>query len=204
MVARLQGYPTIETQGRLPQYQPIEQFALSFRDVDTVRLDDGRSELRIPLELRLVNLPGSERYFAFRISHEIGVYDLDYNPPLLDETQTSDSTFFLADGRTLSLLYNTPENLVMVNENFWNEDRRTLSLTARIPLSPDDGSRRLLNLSVEWRTLSKEFYKYYQSLARQGTSLPLSDPDAVFNNINGGYGNFSGYATKTYYIDLSK
>jgi len=24
--------------------------------------------------------------------------------------------------------------------------------------------------------------------------LPFSDPDAVFNNIEGGYGNFSGYA----------
>jgi hypothetical protein len=42
--------------------------------------------------------------------------------------------------------------------------------------------------------LSEAFYRYHLSLARQGENLPLSDPDAVFNNVQGGLGNFSGYA----------
>jgi hypothetical protein len=32
------------------------------------------------------------------------------------------------------------------------------------------------------------------SLSRQGGNLPLTDPDAVFNNVEGGLGNFSGYS----------
>ncbi|MFN4256749.1 MAG: DUF4249 family protein, partial [Saprospiraceae bacterium] len=74
----------------------------------------------------------------------------------------------------------------------WSDNDPTLSLDAIIPFQP--GRERPTHLFVEWRTLSEEFYRYHLSLARQGGNLPLSDPDAVFNNVNNGYGNFSGYS----------
>ena len=55
---------------------------------------------------------------------------------------------------------------------------------------------------MEWRTLSEEFYKYHLSVDRQGNNLPLSDPDAVYNNVSGGYGNFSGYSVRVDTIEL--
>jgi hypothetical protein len=58
-------------------------------------------------------------------------------------------------------------------------------------------------LLIEWRTLSEEFYRYHLSLSRQGNlALPFNDPDAVYNNVSGGFGNFSGYSVVYYEVSL--
>lgn len=197
MVIKVQGYPNINATGYVPAPVTLEPIKIRAEDIDTITLNDGRLELRVPLSLQVKNLPEKDRFFAFRLSHEIGAYDFTQEPPELLYTITSDSTFFLADGRTLSLLHNIPEPAVLINQNFWNEDSNTLDLIARIPFDPGEQVQKIF---VEWRTLSYEFYRYHLSLARQGSSVPLSEPDAVFNNINGGYGNFSGYSTILYTV----
>jgi hypothetical protein len=100
----------------------------------------------------------------------------------------------------LSLLHNIPEPVVLINEKFWSNNRRTIFLDALIPFDPQ--TERPRRIFVEWRTLSEEFYRYHLSLARQGDNLPLSDPDAIFNNIQGGLGNFSGYAVSVDTLEL--
>jgi hypothetical protein len=114
------------------------------------------------------------------------------DPSSVDYTEEQLPTNFLADGRTISLLHNVPEPVVLVNENYWSEDRKTLYLTARIPFDPE--TERPEKMYITWRTLSPAFYRYHLSLSRQGGNLPLTDPDAVFNNIDSGLGNFSGYS----------
>lgn len=202
MVVRVPNYPAIETSGKVPVFVGLEPVIVFVSSIDTIKYNNERYELRIPLELRVKNIPAQNQFFAFRLSHEIGVFDYSEAPPELLYTSTSDSTFFLADGRTLSLLYNIAEPAVLINQNFWNENRNTLSLVVRIAYNPTEEQPRLL--FIEWRTLSEEFYRYHLSLARQGSSVPLSEPDAVYNNINGGYGNFSGFSNATYTVDLVK
>jgi len=202
MVVRVPGYPTVETSSKVPIYVGLEPIHVSIKSIDTVKYSDTRYELRIPIQLQVKNLPTQNQFFAFRLSHEIGVYDYSEAPPDLLYTSTSDSTFFLADGRTLSLLYNIAEPAVLINQNYWNENRNALNLVARIAFNPKEEQPR--QLFIEWRTLSEAFYRYHLSLARQGSSVPLSEPDAVYNNINGGYGNFSGYSSATYTVDLAK
>ncbi|MDO8368070.1 MAG: DUF4249 family protein [Saprospiraceae bacterium] len=187
---RVPGYPSIQSSSKIPDHVDLEAIVLGAGDVSIVPLSDGQSELRIPLELRLKNLPVGEHYFAFNLTHETDVYET-LNPPVFDHKEES-RTNFLTDGRTFSLLHDIPEPVVLINENYWADDRRTLYLTARIPFDPETDQPRLI--FVEWRTLSEQFYRYHLSLSRQGSNLPFSDPDAVFNNIKGGYGNFSGYA----------
>jgi hypothetical protein len=202
MVVRVPGYPTLETTSVSPVFVDLEPISISAKDIDTIKYNETRYELRIPLQLQVKNLPTTNQFFAFKLSHEIGVYDYSEAPPELLFTSTSDSTFFLADGRTLSLLYNIAEPAVLINENFWNEDRSVLSLIVRIAYNPKEEQPR--QLFVEWRTLSEDFYRYHLSIARQGSSVPLSEPDAVYNNIKGGYGNFSGFSSKTYTVELAK
>ena len=43
---------------------------------------------------------------------------------------------------------------------------------------------------------------FERHIRRQGGNLPLSDPDAVYNNVTGGYGNFSGYSVRVDTIEL--
>jgi hypothetical protein len=54
----------------------------------------------------------------------------------------------------------------------------------------------LRRVFVELRTITEEYYKYHSSLARQliVRQDPFAEPVTIFNNIEGGYGNFSGFS----------
>jgi hypothetical protein len=53
----------------------------------------------------------------------------------------------------------------------------------------------LKRVYAELRTISAEYYKYQSSLARQIIIRqdPFAEPISIYNNIQGGYGNFSGF-----------
>jgi hypothetical protein len=180
---RVPGYTTVQSSSTIPDQIDLDPILLSANDISVIPLSDGQSELRVSLALRLKQLPTGHYYFAFNLTHETEVFDPSYSE--------ESSTNFLTDGRTFSLLHDIPEPVVLVNENFWADNRRTLYLTARIPFDPE--IERPRHIYLEWRTLSEQFYRYHLSLSRQGGNVPFSEPDAVFNNIIGGYGNFSGY-----------
>lgn len=199
LVVSVPGYPIVEATSSIPVHYPVEPVHISREDLVIDTLANGSAELRIPLELRLQQLPPTGRYFAFYLNHDTNVYE-SFDPPVIDEQIEQQPTNFLADGRTISLLHNIPEPVVLINENYWADDRRTLYLTARIPF--DLKTERPVRLYITWRTLSEDFYKYHLSISRQGGSQPISDPDAVYNNINGGLGNFSGYAVSVDTVDI--
>lgn len=196
---RVPGYPTVLSKSSIPEHYPIDPVLLNAGDLKIETLNDISAELRIPLELHLPDIPDQERYFAFFLRHDTEVYE-SFEPLVLDYTQEQRPTNFLADGRTISLLHNIPEPVVLVNENYWADDRRTLYLTARIPFNPE--TDRPTKLYITWRTLSPEFYRYHLSISRQGGNLPLSDPDAVYNNMAGGLGNFSGYSVRVDTVEI--
>jgi hypothetical protein len=195
---RVPGYPPIQSSSEIPSHVHPKKIALNATDVYLTPSVNGLSELRIPLSLELPYLPSEGRFFAFNLTHETDVYET-LDPPIIDFTEQG-QTNFLADGRTFSLLHDIPEPVVLVNENFWSDGRKTLELIARIPF--DATTERPKRIFVEWRSLSEAFYRYHLSLSRQSNNLPLSDPDAVFNNILGGYGNFSGYAVSVDTIEV--
>ncbi len=54
----------------------------------------------------------------------------------------------------------------------------------------------LRRVFVELRSITKEYYKYHSTLARQliVRQDPFAEPVSIYNNIEGGYGNFSGFS----------
>ncbi len=192
---RVPGEPELEATSSTPVYFPLKKIKMDSENIRTVTLPDGTKALRVPLTLELYYLPISARYFAFQFNHETDVYKIDNTGNKILDYSYSGASSFTANGRTLSLLndISEAEPMVLVNENYWSDNTETLKLDAIIPYFPDrEVPRRLF---VEWRTLSEEFYKYHLSLSRQTSSQPLNDPDAVYNNVKNGYGNFSGYTT---------
>jgi Domain of unknown function (DUF4249) len=187
----LSGYSSVSATSAVPAHIRLHKIN---PDTSKIRIEEpapGASRLRVPLTLSLVQSGVEKPFFAFRLRYETDAYKVVNGQLRYDNTFTKDA-LFRADGRTLSLLHDTPESVVLVNENFWNGGISRLNIDALLPYQPTiQKPRRIL---VEWRTLSEEFYRYYLSIARQGANLPLSDPDAVFNNVVDGYGNFSGYA----------
>lgn len=191
LTVRIAGIDPVEATSAAPYPVKLGAVRIDTAGLRLIDLTDGQKALRVPLEISLSKLPADNRYFAFGLRHEIEVFELVNGEPVPDEYYES-STKFLADGRTLALVYDTPEKVVLINENYWNDNQETLSIDALIPFNP--AYERPKRIFLEWRTLSKEFYRYHLSLARQGNNLPLNDPDALYNNIIGGYGNFSGYS----------
>ena len=62
----------------------------------------------------------------------------------------------------------------------------------------------LLRIFVELRTITTEYYKYHSSLTRQliVRQDPFAEPVTIFNNIEGGFGNFSGFSPNITSSDL--
>ncbi|HJW28791.1 MAG TPA: DUF4249 family protein, partial [Saprospiraceae bacterium] len=58
---------------------------------------------------------------------------------------------------------------------------------------------------VELRTITEAYYKYQSSLARQVIVRqdPFAEPVFIYNNIDGGYGNFSGFSSSISSFDVS-
>ncbi|MFN0015713.1 MAG: DUF4249 family protein [Saprospiraceae bacterium] len=188
---RIGGLETVEATSSAPKHASILDVRIDTSKMRVTDLDDGRRVLRVPLEIPLITLPNQQRYFAFALRHEIESFEVVNGEPVPDEYYDV-PTKFLADGRTLALVYDTPEQVILINENYWGDGRTALVLDAIVPFDPETELPR--RIFVEWRTLSEEFYRYYLSLARQGNNFPLNDPDALYNNIIGGLGNFSGYS----------
>lgn len=193
------GYPSLEATTQIPDHTDLERISVVPSALQIQNLADGRKALIVPLELRLASAIPDHPYFAFNLTHETEVFEIVEGQPVPDYSYET-ATFFLTDGPTLSLLHNIAEPVVLVNEKYWTEDRRTLRVNAYIPYKPN--SEKPKRIFVEWRTLSEEFYRYHLSVARQGSNLPLNDPDAVFNNVTGGYGNFSAYTVRMDTLEL--
>lgn len=54
-----------------------------------------------------------------------------------------------------------------------------------------------INIIIELRSVSEEYYKYYTSVYRQSSqdnSTPFSNPTVIYSNIKNGYGIFAGYS----------
>ncbi len=193
------GYPLTSATSMVPKRVDIEPVKVDYDEITIEALADGRQQMRIPLTLQLAGPLPAQPYFAFNLTSDIDVGQQE--PP--DFQIEGQQAYFAVAGSTLSLLHNIPENVVLINEKYWTDDRRTLHLDALIPFRPDE-NQHPVRLYVEWWTLSPEFYRYHLSVARQGSNLPLSEPDAVFNNVENGYGNFSGYTTITQVIQIPK
>ena len=192
LVVRIPGMETIEATSYVPVHSGLVPMGIQPDQIKIVDLEDGRKALRLPLVLHVERMPKEKRYFAFKLRHETDVFELVNGEPVYDRSYQTDSTYFFADGRTSSLLHNLVEPVVLINENMWDGNNRMLNIEVLIPYKETlEQPRRLF---VEWRTLSEDFYKYHLSLARQGANVPLNDPDAVYNNVLKGHGNFSGYS----------
>lgn len=82
-------------------------------------------------------------------------------------------------------------------------------LDSNLPLSFefDDfilDNNNLVRVYVELRSITEEYYKYHSTLTRQLQLIkdPFAEPVTIFNNIEGGYGNFSGFTHSITSFDL--
>jgi Domain of unknown function (DUF4249) len=200
LAVQVPGYPLLRAFSSVPAHKSLVPLRLKDSDITTQKLSDGSLAMVIPLTLTLEGgIIPDKPYFAFNLRQEIEVFEIINGQKVIDRTEEK-TAFYFTDGRTFSLLHNIAEPVTLINERFWSEENNTILLNAYIPYDPSKQSPR--KIMIEWRTLSEEFYRYHLSIARQGNNQPLSEPDAIFNNILEGYGNFSGYSVSNDTINI--
>ncbi len=153
----------------------------------TTPLDSVKSLFRVPFKIELADLASTDSLFAFRLNYERTI--LENGQELIFESKAR----FVAAGSTLAYLYELPDGTFLIDKKYWtNHSNGQLALDAMLEYEP--GNVEGLDLLIEWRTVSPDYYKYHLSLARSGNfTIPLGTLDAIYNNVEGGYGNFSGF-----------
>ena len=105
---------------------------------------------------------------------------------------------FLTDNQDPSFFSLTHENGFLIDDTDFDGQQKTIPFRAAVAF---DANFRLVNsLNILFRSVSADYYQFHSTYTRQilAQESPFSEPVIVFNNVENGLGNFSGYST---YID---
>jgi hypothetical protein len=195
--ATADGFDPIEAQCKVPNPSEIEHLYVLWEDTTVIKVSDDQHVLRLPIQIVPKINSDIPPFFAFGLEADVTTYLLDSNgtKTSIEEQTASFNPKFIADGRTFAMMLSIPEPVIMVHENFWDTPTATLQLDILIPYNAITDLPT--SLTLEWRSLSKEFYKYHLSLSSQNNNSPFAEPNAIYTNVNGGIGVFAGY-TKYY------
>lgn len=194
--------PPVSAVSKAPYPAKLKPVAIQQDDMSIIPINADLATLRIPLDLQLKASTPEHPYFGFSIQSVVGVYQDATIPNPIFKYSVSSPAVFITDGRAFALLNRIPEPMSVLHENYWHDGRDSLHLIVSIDYNKaTDIPQKVL---INWFTLSEAFYRYHLSVSRQGSNLPLSDPDALYNNIQDGYGNFSGFARDTQTIRIPR
>lgn len=93
---------------------------------------------------------------------------------------------------------------ILISDAIFTEDKRTFIVKTDL-IQIFDRDFQNYELSLEVRSVSKNYYDYYISIIEQERTREdiFSQPTYIFNNIEGGLGNFSGYlSAKSNWVSL--
>jgi hypothetical protein len=190
-------YETVTSTTRATNILSPVETTLDRTTLASTVLDSSKSLFRVPLKIRIPDLAKSDSLFAFRLTYSRTNQEL--NGQLLTKEGPAQ---FVADGTTLANLYSISDGAILIDRKHWgNSQDSSITIEALLPYE----TLRLVSIEmmVEWRTLSPDYYKYYLSVARSGgLTIPFGSTDIIYNNIIGGYGNFSGYSRETHTISV--
>ena len=186
------GYPAITAHTTIP-FPIIPKIKVSENNIPPVIVGDKVIQ-QFPLTFSLENIAATDSFFVFNIQF--------FKLNTVGGDSRISTARLIAQGTTGAYLHNTPDNSWLIEKKYWST---TSGATFQINVAVEYMAQfeEPEKLVIEWRTVSREYYLYYLSLSRQGTiNLPFSDPDVLFNNIQGGYGTFSGFSKDTIEIPL--
>lgn len=182
-----EGFTTVSARTYIPQPVTLETGQLFLKsDTSSASVEGGNRIFRVPLMMMPKQPEQSDSLFSFKITYSL----IDKDERITENKEAR----FIANGPVAAYLYEAPDKSVIVHKKYWKSTSGPLLADAVIPLN-GALKERVLDISVEWRTLSGDYYAYYLSLSRQADVLPFSSPDVLYNNVENGAGSFSGYST---------
>lgn len=90
----------------------------------------------------------------------------------------------------------------MINDKAFSEQKINLPLAAYLTSFTHDDTLDLPYVTIELRSLSKEYYDFKTYLAISNSNDPYAQPALMKTNVEGGLGLFAGYSASRYTFKL--
>lgn len=180
------GYPSATAKDRIPA------IAALISNPTYLSFDAGREAITVAIELSDTD-PAASWY------HLLFYYRAIDQPDIKLPVRNYRTDFGItSDANGIFLEYLGSNGLLFDDKLFENGSRRMIIDLEAIPFAfspPGTFATGIYEIQAELRSVSAAYHDYYASLVRQFelSYSPFVEPVRVFNNIQGGLGNFSGY-----------
>ncbi len=189
----VEGYQTITAKNSIPT--PVNLEDVFFEPQVTVGKGN-EVVVNFYVSVSLSDPVGIENYYHLRFYQELTPYtvvspsDTLFGTPYLEHPSNVDKV----DENAPPIKYNNDQSYLIKDIQFEGQ-YITLDFTGMYSFDP--AATLPGRFLIELRTVSKAYYLYHESLNRQNQNGgSVGEGDVVFNNIDNGVGNFSGFTSK--------
>lgn len=187
--ASVAGFSTIHSQTVIPPY--ASQPAIFYDPIELKPVSIGGNYKLIDLSatIHLPEFPEDNRYYSIYIYIERAHYEIIEGTPVIKSYSFTTPVIFTPVSVSDFVGYGLDKS-VLIRKDYWDENR---DIDFRIRYTYHSVNEKPLKIYYEWRTLSPSYYQYHYALSRQQLNDPLSELVTLLNNIENGYGHFSGF-----------
>jgi hypothetical protein len=183
------GYEPVMAQSKIPT--PIELSGVELESLEYTLLDENQARVSYRLLIRFDDPVDELNYYHVRLVQEYDVFELDgaekiitgkFREPIkFDRTINSNNVVAHVGGG------------ILLNDVGFNG--KTMNYPIPVELFFNPNTEEPGKLFIDLRSVSEEYYLYFDALSRQeeATTTPFNDPVHLFDNIEGGKGIFAGY-----------
>lgn len=175
--AHATGFEDVQANTFIPSPSTIADLSVKTISIVQSELNEFKKNIRYTLQFKINHVEPNRYYHLVFYNSYDGLAALYLVNPELSDNQLF--TYHYDYGVLIDRNDLKPDQLLTFNFVDWT-------------LEGND----LRSVFTELRSVTEEYYKYHCSLARQliVRTDPFAEPVTIFNNIEGGYGNFSGFS----------
>jgi hypothetical protein len=194
------GFEDVRAVNAIPQAVDLDSSSLNL-DVSILQQDQTFNQFNFIVDLTINDPPGQENYYHVNFYQEGFNYKIDTMGDTLLQSFFSLPLLVEDEGGSIPLVPYIDKRGVLLDDTQVQGGTIPLSLNGSFLYRRND--QLLGDFIIELRSVSREYYLYHTSLARQYQSNldPFSDPIILYNNIENGFGIFAGFVSRFYLLD---
>ncbi|MEM6723576.1 MAG: DUF4249 domain-containing protein [Bacteroidota bacterium] len=195
-----EGFDSVQATDVLPaNTAAIEEFSY----LGLIEEDEFSTYRQFRLEFK--DLAPEANYYEVALIQQNTRWVIESGDTLFSETWETRPGIYLEGGASGSDLIDDESNgfetvlgqSVIFEDGAFNESNKVLLINSFIGLSePRPNEGWISDYWIELRSISEAYYRYQRTLMLldQTQSDPFAEPVSIYNNVEGGLGNFAGYS----------
>jgi hypothetical protein len=172
----------------------------------TESIEGGLESISFEVGMGFDDPKGIANYYHILFIQEVTAYQINLQgDTILENTTIIDPQNLQIDpiNGDITMIKFTDNRSFLINDEFF--DGQQISIPFKGKFIYDPNKFILKPFKVEFRTVTRDYYLYHTSFAKnsQSGSDPFSGPVVIHNNVKGGSGLFSGYDTTITEFDIT-